>query len=213
MKLIYCSCLTECQNLKSTWLEMANKFTNPKTKVGIVMARVDCNKEPLLCAGTKLLSSWDVSYYTIYHIKYEYINSIDYFLKIDPTCRTKSWNSKKRQGKSFDIGNQKCALPFNYKGKWHRQCIAMDDPFCRGVSLLLSLWCWDVSSSMLRFWCSTENDHGYHRRLGSKWAYCSEGCSIERDEKCSRKGQEHPPHFIAQEKPSFDYVEYEGENP
>ena len=66
-----------------------------------------------------------MSYYTIYHIKYEYINSIDYFLKIDPTCRTKSWNSKKRQGKSFDIGNQKCALPFNYKGKEYRKCALM----------------------------------------------------------------------------------------
>merc|ERR1712048_761912 len=74
-----------------------------------------------------------------------------------------------------------CSFPFNYKGKWHRQCIAMDDPFCR-------------------FWCSTENDHGYHRRLGSKWAYCSQDCRRYRKKKemCTRKSdskEKMEPHY------------------
>ena len=67
---------------------------------------------------------------------------------------------------------------------------------------------------MLRFWCSTENDHGYHRRLGSKWAYCSQDCRRYRKKKemCTRKSdskEKMEPHYIAQEKPTFDYVEYE----
>ena len=67
MKLIYCSCLTECQNLESTWLEIARNFMNTKTKVGIVMARVDCSKEPLLCAGTML------SFHSVYTYIYTYL--------------------------------------------------------------------------------------------------------------------------------------------
>ena len=47
--------------MELTWLEMAKKFTNTKTKVGIVMAKVDCSVEPLLCAGKKLLFSTEMS--------------------------------------------------------------------------------------------------------------------------------------------------------
>ena len=68
---------------------------------------------------------------------------------------------------------------------------------------------------VFRLWCSTENDQGYHRRLGSKWAYCRQDCS--RDQKnCSRgselENKDVESHFIAQEKPTFDYVEYEENN-
>ena len=66
-------------------------------------------------------------------------------------------------------------------------------------------------------WCSTENDQGYHRRLGSKWAYCRQDCSRDKG-KCrrrsdkSRKDAAVEGHYIAQEKPTFDYVEYEENN-
>ena len=57
-----------------------------------------------------------------------------------------------------------CSFPFNYKGEWYSTCIAQDDPVCR-------------------FWCSVENDHGYHRKKGSKWAYCKEvGCNMNKTE-------------------------------
>ena len=62
---------------------------------------------------------------------------------------------------------------------------------------------------VFRLWCSTENDHGYHRRLGSKWAYCGQDCPRDKDEKCKVNGKTSHPHYIAQEKPTFDYVEYE----
>ena len=67
---------------------------------------------------------------------------------------------------------------------------------------------------VFRLWCSIENDHGYHRRLGSKWAYCGQDCPRDKDEKCSNKvnGKESHPHYIAQEKPTFDYVEDEENN-
>ena len=69
---------------------------------------------------------------------------------------------------------------------------------------------------VFRLWCSTENDQGYHRRLGSKWAYCRQDCS--RDQKnCTRRNELEKKkyvesHFIAQEKPTFDYVEDEENN-
>ena len=71
---------------------------------------------------------------------------------------------------------------------------------------------------VFRLWCSTENDQGYHRRLGSKWAYCRPDCPSDEKETCRRRSDKSgkeatlEAHFIAQEKPTFDYVEYEENN-
>ena len=69
---------------------------------------------------------------------------------------------------------------------------------------------------VFRLWCSTENDQGYHRRLGSKWAYCRQDCGREQ-KKCKLRSEQSAKvvldgHFIAQEKPTFDYVEDEENN-
>ena len=68
---------------------------------------------------------------------------------------------------------------------------------------------------VFRLWCSIENDQGYHRRLGSKWAYCIEDCPRDRKKcgyKVNGKDMKRDPHYIAQEKTTFDYVEYEAQH-
>ena len=65
----------------------------------------------------------------------------------------------------------------------------------------MSVWC--------RLWCSVSNDQGYHRRLGSEWAYCREDCPRNITENCKSKGKVVDPHFIDHERQTFDYVEYE----
>ena len=80
-----------------------------------------------------------------------------------------------------------CSFPFNYRGAWYNKCIANDDPLCR-------------------LWCSVRNDNGYHRKLGSKWAYCNKGCSYKR-KVCAVNGKRVMPHFYQDEFPTLDYIE------
>merc|ERR1719153_2220406 len=109
----------------------------------------------------------------------------------------------------------KCIFPFNYKGTWYSNCIAVDDPMCR-------------------LWCSVQNDRGYHRKQGSKWAYCNEaGCNMNKPEseyykigpKCylekdnSNKAQNHffeweltKVEFIESEDPNFNYYDMDNSN-
>ena len=85
-----------------------------------------------------------------------------------------------------------CAFPFNYRGTWHETCITEDDPMCR-------------------YWCSVQNDHGYHRALGSKWAYCNTDCP-KNDKNCGSSGKHISPHFYEDEFPTLVLVESEDPN-
>jgi len=106
--------------------------------------------------------------------------------------------------KEFTLVNPgKCSFPFNYKGTWYSNCIAEDDPLCR-------------------LWCSVKNDHGYHRKKGSKWAYCREvGCNMNKSEeeytqigpKCQlEKHGRAENHFFEWELTRIEYVESEDPN-
>ena len=126
------------------------------------------------------------------------------------TNTTTFYKSQTGNMEEFTLVNPNgCSFPFNYKGTWYTGCIVEDDPFCRKCSDSptsdVTVWC--------RLWCSVSNDQGYHRRLGSKWAYCREDCPGNITEKCDKIGMSQnekvDPHFIDQERQTFDYVEYE----
>jgi len=135
------------------------------------------------------------------------------------TCRTTNTTTRvknKYDGKYSDfslINPKNCLFPFNYKGKWYTHCIALDDPLCR-------------------FWCSIKNDHGYHRKYGSQWAYCKEsGCNLTTTDnhgerlshdvlldagkkpKCTfGRRDDLQNHFYEWENKRFDYIESDDAN-
>ena len=99
----------------------------------------------------------------------------------------------------FNPGN--CSFPFKYRGVWYSTCITKDDPLCR-------------------YWCSVRNDHGYHRKLGSKWAYCNKDCPLPKDKHediCPGKTQGRGKgglnkHFFEDEFATYVYLENEDPN-
>jgi len=103
-------------------------------------------------------------------------------------------------GEDFTLYNPgNCSFPFNYRGVWYSTCITLDDPMCR-------------------YWCSVKNDHGYHRKLGSKWAYCNNDCPKEKNgqhDRCkiqnAKKG-ELTKHFYEDEFGKIVYHENEDQN-
>lgn len=86
-----------------------------------------------------------------------------------------------------------CSFPFYYKNKIHTVCTSVDDPDCR-------------------FWCSTENDGGFHRSSTSRWAYCATSCipnygRCHVEERC--KTGPDTAHFYEQEFTGFEFMESE----
>ena len=135
-------------------------------------------------------------------------------VEVSGTCGTLNTTTmvKSRFTDSFEdhhlINPGRCVFPFNYKGTWYDHCIAIDDPVCR-------------------FWCSIRNDHGYHRKYGSQWAYCKEaGCNMTMmDMSGHRKGPFNEPpcylqkhggdpnnHWYEWEMPRHDYIESDDPN-
>ena len=104
---------------------------------------------------------------------------------------------KNREGNLEDftlINPGNCVFPFNYRGQWYYNCITKDDPMCR-------------------FWCSVRNDHGYHRALGSKWAYCNTDCkNNNKDHSCEGGAKTITSHYYEEEFPTIKYVEREDQN-
>ena len=106
-----------------------------------------------------------------------------------------------RPGEEFTLNNPgNCSFPFNYRGVWYSTCITKDDPMCR-------------------YWCSVRNDHGYHRKLGSKWAYCNKDCPLPKDrtdDRCNpyktEKRGELSKHFFQDEFATYVYLENDDPN-
>ena len=107
--------------------------------------------------------------------------------KIEHQCFTRNTTTmvKNRFDGSYEeftlINPGPCIFPFNYRGEWYSTCIAKDDLVCR-------------------LWCSVKNDHGYHRKKGSKWAYCREaGCNMGKNP-LEYKDFFKPPCYLDEEK-------------
>ena len=84
-------------------------------------------------------------------------------MNLDPTCRTKYWDGNKSQGKSFGAGNQRCVLPFTYKGKEYHKCALMNKENVFSCPT-------QISSSGSSFQPGDNLD---------KWGVCSDECPKE----------------------------------
>ena len=121
------------------------------------------------------------------------------FQRSTKTCGTQNTttiiNSKDGgPGEDFTLYNPgNCSFPFNYRGVWYSTCITKDDPLCR-------------------YWCSVRNDHGYHRKLGSKWAYCNKDCPKQPKRMNDCKKGKLKNHFYQDEFATYVYLENEDPN-
>jgi len=128
---------------------------------------------------------------TIMNLRNLTLGNVEQFVKTCGTVNTTTQIRNKITGEwtIFKFVNPPgCKFPFNYKGRWHWKCITFDDPRCRR-------------------WCSVKNDVGYHRKRGSKWAYCKEESSPAcpfLNEECGDQS-----HFMEEEISKWEDVENE----